>query len=68
MSELLSVSDAAELLALSPQSVRRAIRRGELPMVMIGRRVLIRRADLESFIQARRRWNSPRLPDFAPKP
>ena len=45
--KLLNVSETAELLGVSGITVRRLIYRGELPIVKIGRRVLIRPDDLE---------------------
>lgn len=36
-----SVTEAARLLGVSPYSVRNYIRRGELPAIRLGRRVLL---------------------------
>lgn len=52
---LVSIPEAAYETRLSQDGIRRAIARGELPHVRIGRRLLIRREDLEAFIEARRR-------------
>ena len=50
---LLSVESAGLYLSISPWTVRDLITRGELPAVRIGRRVLLRREDLDSFINTR---------------
>lgn len=43
----LSVDQAAELLSVSPWTVRNAVRRGELPSRRLGSRILIPVAELE---------------------
>jgi excisionase family DNA binding protein len=48
--EFLTVADVAELLKLNQQTVRNWIDRGDLPAVRIGRRVRIRRSELEAMI------------------
>jgi len=48
---LLSLRDAAVYLALSYWTLRELIWRGELPAVRVGRRILIDREDLDSFIE-----------------
>lgn len=45
--EFLTVADVAELLKLNQQTVRNWIDQGSLPAVRVGRRVRIRRSDLE---------------------
>jgi excisionase family DNA binding protein len=42
-----------ERLQISLPTLERLIRRGELPIVKIGRRVLIRRRTLEAFLRQR---------------
>jgi len=48
----LSPEDAARYVGLSESVVRRAIRRGELPIRKAGARTLIRRTDLEAWVDA----------------
>ena len=45
--EFLTVAQIAERLKLNPQTLRNWIERGDLPAVRIGRRVRVRRSDLE---------------------
>jgi excisionase family DNA binding protein len=45
------INAAAEMTGLSPAHLRREIARGELPVVRIGRRVLIRTTALEQYIE-----------------
>lgn len=52
--QLLSILEAAKLLRLSPFTVRLFIQRGELPIIRLGRRVLIHSNDLGEFIRVRR--------------
>jgi len=56
---LLSVEDAGAYLAISPWTVRDLIGRGELNSVRIGRRVLLRREDLDRFIEIQTRQAQP---------
>lgn len=51
--EFLTVSDVAELLQLNQQTVRNWIDAGTLPAVRAGRRVRVRRSDLEAVIGAK---------------
>jgi excisionase family DNA binding protein len=48
---LLSIRKAAEVLGLSPWTIRKHIQRGTLPCVRIGGRVLIEPAELERLIE-----------------
>jgi excisionase family DNA binding protein len=48
--EFLRVAEVAELLRLNPQTVRNTIARGDLRAVRFGRRVLIRRVDLDEYL------------------
>jgi excisionase family DNA binding protein len=49
--EFLTVADVAELLKLNQQTVRNWIDQGFLPALKVGRRVRIRRSDLERVLQ-----------------
>lgn len=51
--ELLTLQEATETLRLGETMIYKIIGKGDLPVVRIGRRVLIRRQDLEAFILAR---------------
>jgi len=46
-SQLLSVADVAEALAVHPETVRRLVRRGEVPAVRVGGQVRIPRGFVE---------------------
>lgn len=48
--EFLTVAEIAERLKLNPQTLRNWIDRGDLPAVRIGRRVRVRRTDLERIL------------------
>jgi excisionase family DNA binding protein len=48
-----SRQQVCERLQISLPTLERLIRRGELPIVKIGRRVLIRRRTLEAFLRQR---------------
>jgi excisionase family DNA binding protein len=47
----LTVAEVAELLKLNQQTVRNWIDQGSLPAVRVGRRVRIRRSDLERLLE-----------------
>ncbi|HUZ70513.1 MAG TPA: helix-turn-helix domain-containing protein [Candidatus Saccharimonadales bacterium] len=47
----ISVPEAARMLGISSNHCWRAIERGELPSLKIGRRVLIPRRSLEAFVE-----------------
>jgi excisionase family DNA binding protein len=49
--EFLTVAEVAELLKLNQQTVRNWIDQGSLPALKVGRRVRIRRSDLERVLQ-----------------
>ena len=51
---LMSIEDAAEILAISRASVYRFVKAGELPHVKLGGRTLIHNIDLRNFVDARR--------------
>lgn len=46
---LFSASEAAELLLLHPETVRRFVREGQIKAVKIGRKVVIERVELERY-------------------
>jgi excisionase family DNA binding protein len=62
--EFLTVAEVATLLKLNPQTVRNWIDRGELPALHVGRRVRIRRSELDQFLE-RGRTRTPQ-PDESP--
>jgi len=47
----LSVKEAAKMATLAPSTIRLYIRKGKLKAHKVGRRVLIAKADLESFLK-----------------
>jgi excisionase family DNA binding protein len=47
----LTVADVAEMLKLNPQTVRNWIDQGSLPALRVGRRVRIKRSDLERMLE-----------------
>jgi excisionase family DNA binding protein len=49
---LLTVTEAAELLHVHPETVRRQIWSRRLPAVRIGARVLVDEKDLQAFVKA----------------
>jgi len=51
---MLSVTEVADHLGISEETVRRFIRRDELRSVSFGRRVLVHPDDLTEFIESRR--------------
>ncbi len=60
--KLLTLREAAEVLRLSPRTVREYVQRGEIEGRIIGGRWRFRRADLDAFFA-----NAPRNWDFAGK-
>jgi excisionase family DNA binding protein len=55
---LLSLKDAAIYLSLSHWTLRGLVWRGDLPSVRVGRRILIDRNDLETFIEENKQKES----------
>jgi excisionase family DNA binding protein len=51
--QLVTVAEAAEALRISDRTVFRWVERGELPVVRLGRRVLLREQDLAAYVDAR---------------
>jgi excisionase family DNA binding protein len=60
MNRLLNNQEAAEILGISPFSLRGKVLRREVPFVKIGRRTLFDPADLRAFIEARKVQPRPR--------
>ena len=56
----LTVKEAADLARLGPSTIRLYIRKRQLKAFQVGRRVIIRRADLERFLEA---YSIEALPD-----
>lgn len=52
--ELLTPEETAQLLKLSKYTIYEMVKRGELPAVKVGRRVRIRRSDIDAFIYSSR--------------
>ena len=50
--EILKPTEAAEILRISKSEIYRQLQTGGLPYISIGKRKLIRRADLEAWIEA----------------
>lgn len=50
---LLTLEEAAAILSLSPRTLSRLIRDGEIPTVRIGRLVRVRTSDLHSWVERR---------------
>lgn len=63
---LLTESEAAERLAVSPRTLRKARQTGALHYIAIGRSVRYTLSDLESFIAALRQVPLPCSPSRAP--
>jgi excisionase family DNA binding protein len=49
---ILTIDEAAEVLRISRQSAYEAARRGEIPTIRLGRRILVPRRALEKLIGA----------------
>ena len=49
-----SLAEAAAMLGISARSMRRLSSTGEVPVVRLGRRVLVARADLDALVAAHR--------------
>ena len=49
--QLLSIREAAEILRVGHQVIRRAIARGQLPSIRAGRQHRIRRQDLSAYLR-----------------
>jgi len=53
MTQLLNLLEAAKMLRIHRITLRRHIAEGSIPVVQVGRRVLIKETDLEAFIASR---------------
>ncbi len=51
MADLLSIRKAAVELAVSPHTIRAWCSQRKMPFVRLGRRVLLRREDIEAFVK-----------------
>jgi excisionase family DNA binding protein len=60
MNRLLNNQEAAEILGISPFSLRGKVLRREVPFVKIGRRTLFDPVDLHAFIEASKVQPRPR--------
>src|ERR1700728_4801946 len=58
----LTVAEVAELLKLNQQTVRNWIDAGSLPAIRVGRRVRIKRADLDRILENGYRGRAPPVP------
>ncbi len=58
----LTVAEVAEVLRLNQQTVRNWIDAGSLPAVRVGRRVLIKRSDLDRVVQSGYQGSAPTPP------
>ncbi|MFN0090129.1 MAG: helix-turn-helix domain-containing protein [Acidimicrobiales bacterium] len=54
MKPLLSCADAAELLGIQPNTLRRLIEHGRLPAYRVGRLVKLRPEDLDEYVRRNR--------------
>lgn len=52
--QLLCVKEVAHLLCVSPQSVKRSVRRGQLVCVRVGRLMRFRREDIQAYVRSQR--------------
>ena len=50
MNELLVIKEVADILRMTPRTVRHLVDSGQIPAVRVGRSVRIRRADLEKIL------------------
>jgi excisionase family DNA binding protein len=64
-SEFLTKQQAGEYLSLSTKTIERLILRGEIPAYKVGRRIRIRRDELEDWIKAQQVQPYP-VPDLEP--
>lgn len=53
MDDLLGIEQAAARLGVSPKTISRLVRARQLSVVKIGRRVLFRVGDIETFVERR---------------
>jgi excisionase family DNA binding protein len=60
MDRLLNNAQAADILNISPHSLRGKVSRREVPFIKIGRRTLFSLSDLEQYIEDRKVYPRPR--------
>lgn len=66
--QILTVAEAAALLKLHPETIRRAIRTGELPATKFGyRTVRINRSDLDKWVKSKGYVPTPEPEDEEPE-
>jgi excisionase family DNA binding protein len=53
LGRLLSLDQAADRLSITTRYLQMLVARGDLPTIRIGRRRLVRAADLDAFVKAR---------------
>jgi excisionase family DNA binding protein len=51
-SDYLTLEQASAIVQLSPWTLRVRIKRGQLPAIRIGRRIVLARRDLDAFMQS----------------
>jgi len=51
--EFLTVEELAELLKVSPRTIRRIIKRKEMPVIRIGRQLRFRRQDVDNWLDTK---------------
>ena len=54
LTPLLTLQDSADILQVSPKTLQRRIKAGELPVIRDGRILRVHPADLQRYISARR--------------
>ena len=59
--ELVTVREVSGVLRCCDSTVREMLRRGELQELRVGRKVLIRRVELERFVRGETKDEAPRL-------
>lgn len=50
--ELLTVKEASQILRISPKTLRLWIARGVIPYCQVGKKILIKRHDIEALIES----------------
>ena len=55
---LIRTAEAAKMLGLAPKTVRKAVHRGDIHAVAIGREMFMRREEVERFIARLPAWST----------
>lgn len=55
MGDLLTLHEGAKKLRVCESNLRKMIREGQLPVIRLGRRVLLTESDLQEFVDKNRR-------------